>query len=1123
MITKDESGLTLDQYNALANTTSGATWSITAHKYNLDFTEVGVDQGRDDTLPNFDAAACQGYLFRTVGDLYMERFNTASASWEQVMAYTGLDPASSIDTDGAQVIVDGDDLFVFVAETSGIWMQHTSDAGATFSSWSHVTSDANVNKIAVVNKNRVHYTVEDTDNNIFNLRVAKYNSSWTSTDSDIWYTYAFSNFVAAELPDGSDVIVAATQVPGITTVKLVVNVPTTYIKQQGGIIAFKYKNNWWGDHYDVDVVDELTAYRFRDRIKLTQFSDRVALTCYSSDGTQLFPYTMYRMYTTKDGSNWSKGNALPLPEDPGSSGIKLCQIGDYVYAIEKSRAYKSFMTLALGFSPTVFQIEIPKRHITNLSLSEGDMMQGSLTLSNEDGWLNDDTIISKNNRTVLVFKMGYWSEGEKLEVQTHMAEIDTYDMSTQLPRHMVRVTFRDFLSWMTDINLAERPFYWDSQLLGGDNFVDTSDDKYGGLRHLEPQAGSFTSEGSILNLTSNNEEGVGFSTFSLYLWNGITQSQFTLSTATNFEYGGVTFRSIDKDNFWSALYYQGDDKISLFERSGGTPAVKSSTGTLGWANTPLTPRWIQVEFRYAHVIVRYSLDGITWVNCIDYLMPMSISDIAPDLNPIANSNKERGYTGFVGRGYAPPDVEAWPDDPAPYDPPSYYPPEPPYFPPYDPNYQPYVPGVFVPSGGTGVPGTGLNTTGNPHKAVTGSLNGDVYRTRNLDANQGTADWELAFTLPHHITSYLKDPKKSARRWFGTLEGLYVCENIWAASATATLKATSAAMFNQSGAPVFNIVMSEKRPNWMIVQNINQIYSLSETLGNLWNCLDMTNGSAATGVPFDINNGLTFGSWADGMCAPYGDTSGYLMSVHGEYDGNWHYRPYWSEDWGHHWTAQTFRVPVGLAGFVNTRVYAPYRRRNNAINTVNAATEVYWYSGASGNDGVGVAYSLDAGKTNGDDIGTTPLPGLGQLRNPGWFASSVPNYGDQGMYNNPQTHKRSFMVLVNVGGNTQQGVVYSKDDWASFAFMPGFTYGFDASFGNTRGQIHITGYPSNWNFLLVAQEAYEAISGSRGSIIMTPNLGENWFNITPQGMIDSPDIGVPYIQSGQHPVFIDCEA
>src|SRR5436190_1902666 len=255
MITQIESGLTVDQYNALKDADSGASWSLTAHKYNLDFVETGDEQGRDNDTPDFDAVTYGDFVYRIIGDL-LERYDTNAETWEQCTAYTGI--AGLIDTDNPNLVVDGSAMYVYAATTDGIHIINTTDDAASFSAWSTVVSDDAVNKIAAVNQNRIHYTQMDIDKNIFNLKVAKYDGSWNITASDIWYTFPFSNFVAAELPDGADMIVAATQVPGITTVKLVVNKPTKYIKQQGGIIAFKYQNDWWGDHYDIDVVDELT-------------------------------------------------------------------------------------------------------------------------------------------------------------------------------------------------------------------------------------------------------------------------------------------------------------------------------------------------------------------------------------------------------------------------------------------------------------------------------------------------------------------------------------------------------------------------------------------------------------------------------------------------------------------------------------------------------------------------------------------------------------------------------------------------------------------------------------------------------------------------------------------------
>ncbi len=1104
MITQVESGLTVDQYNALKDATSGASWSLTAHKYNLDFSEVGVDQGRDNDTPDFDAITYGSYIYRIIGNL-LERYDTINEMWYQVTAYTGI--SNLIDTDTPNIVVDGSAMYIYAANSDGIHIINTTNNALSFSAWSTVVSDDSVNKIAAVNKDRIHYTQMNTDKNIFQLRVAKFSGSWSVEESDIYYTYPFSNFCAAELPDGGDMIVAATQVPGITTVKLVVNVPTKYIKQQGGIIGFKYKNNWWGDHYDIDVVDELTAYRFRDRIKLTQFSDRVALTCYSSDGTQLFPYTMYRIYTTTDGVYWSKGNALPLPNDVGSSGAKLCQFGDYVYAIERSRSYKSLMTLYLGYSPSVCQLLIPHRRINSLSLSEGDMMQGSLTLSNEDGWLDDDSIISPQCRTVLVMRMGYWVSGENFQVQTNMAEIDTYDMSHTLPRKMVKVTFRDFLSWMTDINSAERPYYWDSQLLAGDNFIDTTNDKYGGLRHLEPQKGSFTSENSVLNLTSNNEEGVGFSTFSLYLWNGITQSQFTLATVGNSEYGGVTFRGSDKDNFWTAFYSQADDKIRLTERSGGVGDIKVQTSTLSWASTPETPRWIQVEFRYAHIIVRYSTDGITWTNCIDYLMEIVEQTVAPDLTPLATGNKERGYVGFIGKGYAPPDVETWPDDPPPYDDPTPYPPEPPYYPPYDPNSSGvYVPGLYPPST---PPSLDLNTLGNPHRILTASENGDVWRGTAFNANTGAITWQLAFTIPHPIRYYKKDPKKPSRRWFITDYGLYVCQNIWATVPFCTLQATNASIFGLSNTPGNSMTMSEKRPNWIIMQNYINVYSISENLGYTWQCLNID----ATGVS---GTGITQAAAQDYMAGafdvPYGSNGTvYSLAVRPD-PSNINYDRYKSTDWGHNFVFQgTGGIPY--ANFAGGFPLSPYRRKSGIINKVDSHHEIYYYAGGSSQDGIGLALTNDAGATIYEDTGHIASPGLRELQNPAWYTSFTPNRGAQTMYLNPSTAKRKFIVISQHGSGNHTGVLYSIDNWQSYQFLPGFTYGFDVSFGNNSDRMHIVGFPTNYNFLICVQPI--SLTGAYDSLFKyTPNLGVNWFDITP------PVTFVDYTESRW--VAIDCE-
>ena len=1077
MISQADSGLTLTQYNNLKSAEANATWSLTAHKYNLSFTETGDDQGRDNDLPDFDAVAYGDYIIRIVGDV-LERYNTASATWEQASAYTGL--GGAIDTDGSNLVVDGTDLFVFTANADGLYLTSTPDGGETFSSWSPVTLTSNINKIAAVNRNRIHYTVEDTDKGIFNMRVAKYDGSWSTSESDIWYTYPFSNFVAAELPDGSDMIVAATQVPGITTVKLVVNKPTKYIKQQGGIIGFHYSNNWWGDHYDIDVVDELTAYRFRDRIKLTQFSDRVALTCYSSDGTQLFPYTMYRMYTTVDGKYWSKGNALPLPSGFGTSGAKLVRLGDYVYAIERSRAYKSLMTLQLGYSPTVCQTEIPKRKITQLAFSESEMMQGSLVLSNEDGWLDSNTIISKLNRTLLVFKMGYWIGGEKVEVQTNMAEIDTYDMSESLPRHMVKLTFRDFMSWMTDINSAERPYYWDSQLIAGDDFIDTSNDKYGGLRHIEPQAGSFTSENSVLNLTSNNEEGVGFSTFSLYLWNGITQTQFKLSTVGNSEYAGCVFRGSDKDNFWTAYYNQTDDKIKLAERSGGVADIKVSSSTMGWSTTPTTARYIQVEFRYAHIIVRTSTDGITWTDRIDYLMTIDAPAATPDLQTLANSNKERGYVGFMGKGYAPPEVDTWDIDPLPYPDPDPYP-EPTYNPPYG-GYVPYTPALYPPTGSITSSGT------NPKKIVMADELGVVFRATNLNAVTGTVTWKLVHDFECTIYSVLRDPTNSKQYWFATANGLYKIANVWANTPVAVQVASNFKMFGDALVYPNGIYMSEKKKTYLFVTCGNSLIAKSTNSGSTWTIIHPFGGSAdpAQSVVSQQLN-IPFGSGG----TMYTLQSGYIS-------GAQRWRTWRSLDWGETWTRLDEYVSVSIS---QPHIISPYRRSTtNAVNKVDMNHELIVHGGDRyfGSEPQTLARSTDGGFTWSDFTYSIGTPWFAQ-----YYYPMTPYNNVKGYDSNTKNGKMAFASRRNAmyGGGGKFDIVYTTDGWANpsnLHVLPGYI---------SDAVPFMSTWPNNQKFLVVGGRvgigagyggAFTGAYGGGGwnGISVTADLGVTWYDIGP---------------------------
>ncbi len=706
-ITQPESGLTTEQYNLLETLKTGSTYRVVAHRYNLDFGRVYSSSSvATETTPDFDAIICNGFIYRVVGTTFLERYDIATDTWSTVSAYPH--PSSPISRESVSLATDGSVLHAFAATTTGISHCSSSDDGSSWTSWTQIIAVTNLWLISSVSPTRIHYMVKDTTKLIYNLRVGVNDSGWTASASDIWIQHTPTNIAAVEYGT-QDVIAIATEVPGINTVTSVNGAVVNFIQPSGGVIVFRYQYDSWSDHVEVDIVDALTAFRYRNRVKLSVINGRLFLTAYASDGTQQFPFTMYRMYTSEDGLWWSKGDSLPLTEGQGaSSGIKLLFFGDYIYGVERKQVHRSYSTLATGHSPAAVQVDISDtKRVQEYEVTQGDMFQTVLVLSNANGWLNNNPIINTTNRIILVHSIGYRNpiDFTQIIVQVAITEVDTVDFNTELPKRMVRISSRDKLAWMTDRTGAERPYIWDSQLVGADDYSDYTSTGYDGLRHSAEESGSWSASNNKLILDSSNTEGIVFSTYDEYLWNGTTQTGFSLATVGNHEYAGVVLRATDKDNLLIGLYNQATDKIELRDRTAGIDVVLASSSTLSWASTPLTTRYIRAEFHYARIVIYSSTDGATWTQQISILQ--SSVQVAS-----ADNRKFRGYVGFIGKGFSPTDQSTWTPDPGPILSPLPDPYQPPYEDPYDdPTYDPGT--IFPPvPGSTPVTRVSIPSDGN---------------------------------------------------------------------------------------------------------------------------------------------------------------------------------------------------------------------------------------------------------------------------------------------------------------------------------------------------------------------------------------------------------------------------
>jgi len=212
--------------------------------------------------------------------------------------------------------------------------------------------------------NRVHYVYRDVANKLYNLRVREWDGTqWLVTESDIWLTYLPSSFNVVTLDD-VDIILIDTEIPGTQTVANEDNTAVKYVFASGGVISFTYQYHTWSNHTNVDVVDEITAWRQRNHSKVSVINGVIHLVTSARDGTKQNPLSSYRHYTSVDGRSWSAPHVLPVPDfttqtsgfSASGYGLQLALIGDWLYGFECQKVFISPATLAVGHSPTSMQL-----------------------------------------------------------------------------------------------------------------------------------------------------------------------------------------------------------------------------------------------------------------------------------------------------------------------------------------------------------------------------------------------------------------------------------------------------------------------------------------------------------------------------------------------------------------------------------------------------------------------------------------------------------------------------------------------------------------------------------------------------------------------------------------------
>jgi len=497
----------------------------------------------------------------------------------------------------------------------------------------------------------------------FQTLVRQGDGSWVAVASEIHWTFPIRSFHASSATADRDVIVIASDVPGTLTIQNENNTPQKYLFTSGGVCAFTYQYATWGDHKGIDIVDDVRAWRYRDNARIANLNNQLYVTAYSSDATEEFPVTGHRAYTSgPTARHWSNGDMFPLPAGASTYGVALLAVGEYVYAVQAKKSFRSLSTLYFGYSAASAQVGLTN-HINGYEFSQESVFQFGMVLANPLNVFSTHDILNRDNTVYLYHYSGYWVQDgggyNRLDILVGISQVESLEYNFGNPGMGVKVTSRDTMGRITDYVQSEQAISWKSQSLGGDDFADLTNSNYGGLGHTATEKGAFKTRNNALEINST-DASVAFSTLSSNQWNGSQQIGFLINpNSPAIQEMGVTFRAIDGDNMWSVSYSQPLDKLSLVRRVAGVPLIYNIGSTLGW--TALTTRYhyIRVEFYYGRIRVYTGIDSAVdafdgdqvWTFHSDSYMDCRTRVYgAPYLQRLENCVPESGYVGVIGYG-----------------------------------------------------------------------------------------------------------------------------------------------------------------------------------------------------------------------------------------------------------------------------------------------------------------------------------------------------------------------------------------------------------------------------------------------------------------------------------------
>lgn len=653
MITKEEAGLTQEQYNSLTSETGDSAFQFILEAYSLSVSTVSqVDVGTGAVDNTIDAIVCDGTIVRVwngtdeinVGLLASE--DASDQAWSED-TFTATDLSTDV---APSLAASGQTVRCFWYDGSDINYNESVDEGANWGATQTVATVANVEFLAAVTLNRVHYMRRSAKDNL-QLCVASYSGSWSTSNSLVYWPFTPTSFDAVlgnQLDDGAaatnDIIAMSSDFPPLTARRVDGTELVTNLERVQGIAVFRYQNGKWSDHVEVDMMDNVpsTLIPARTNVRLTKYGQWIFMTYLRRDGSADYSHATLVVSRSRTGLHWEM--PYVLQSSLVGTHALLLKNGKYAYLVDsrgiKARSYSCGYVGAVASDVSHDLSE----YVISVDIQMGDIAELQVTLGNPAGAL--DSILDVTRMWRMHLRQGYTIDSVDYIVRTITADLNEIGRSAAIPTDHRVLTGTDELGRMNVLR-ADRVQEWENQQMGGDNFESLDGTKYSGLRHTAGMAGHWECHDNILQLRSGSNPGVGFNLQTSDAWNGSAQAAISVAATDTDDYAGIAFRGFDQYNLWHVSFNSDSGAVSLIERRENEDTAHDSVSVASWVID--TFYWLKVRFRYNYVWVYQSADGITWTDLFSY----ELTGVAADASwTYDNIPIMRGSMGYVGHGYS---------------------------------------------------------------------------------------------------------------------------------------------------------------------------------------------------------------------------------------------------------------------------------------------------------------------------------------------------------------------------------------------------------------------------------------------------------------------------------------